>query len=541
MTKPINPSAAKKEIHLPQVDKILREPVLEVLAQTVRREVIAAAVRLQLAKLRAAAFNGPANGISNGIANCDSSETPSTLPGADTTERADLIAETVAKSVEKQINTLLKGGIKRVINGTGVILSTNLGRAPLSAFSVKQLTETLSSYCNLEFDLDDGVRGERTEQLSLMLTLLTGSQSAIVVNNCAAAVMLAVQALAHGKEVIVSRGELIEIGGSFRLPDVIAASGGILKEVGTTNRTRLSDYKNAISAKTGLIIKCHRSNYQILGFTEEASAEELAALSKETKIPLAYDLGGGCLVDLSDYNLAPEPTVQATLAAGVSLVMFSGDKLLGGPQAGIIAGQLEYISQLRKCPVYRTLRADKVVLALLETVISQYIAVGGADNLPVFVFAALKREDLMERVHLFIGRVKGKLQALDVSAIEMTSTMGGGSLPGESLPSFGLALKAGTARSNDANQSSGSSESSEISEISETSEIRGIRETGKIRKRHENTAVSESRLAKLLRQADPPVISTISNGLVMLDFRTIKVEDEEDLASVLLAIDQSIK
>ncbi len=332
-----------------------------------------------------------------------------------------------------------------------------------------------------------------------MLSLLTGSQSSIVVNNCAAAVMLAVHALAPGKEVIVSRGELIEIGGSFRLPDVISASGGILKEVGTTNRTRLSDYKNAISANTGLIIKCHRSNYQILGFTEEASAEELAALSKESKIPLVYDLGGGCFVDLSKYDLAPEPTVQAILAAGVGLVLYSGDKLLGGPQAGIIAGQTELVSQLRKCPIYRTLRADKVVLALLETVISQYLLIDGENNLPVFAMAASKAEALKQRAYLFIERVETNLKALQMTATEMTSTMGGGSLPGESLASYGVALKGGS-----------------------------------------GSAVTEARLAKLLRQADPPVVSTVANGQVLLDFRTIKEEDQEDLAAAILAIDKSM-
>jgi L-seryl-tRNA(Ser) seleniumtransferase len=461
----------KIESHLPQVDKILREPALEQLAQTVKREIIAQAVRLELARLREAA-------------------------------ETDATAQAVAESVKNQINNLLKGGIKRVVNGTGVILSTNLGRAPLSTFAVERLSQALSSYSNLEFDLHNGERGERTAHLSLMLTLLTGCQSAIVVNNCAAAVMLAVHALSRGKEVIVSRGELIEIGGSFRLPDVIAASGGILKEVGTTNRTRLSDYKNALSANTGLILKCHRSNYQILGFTEDVSAEELAALSKESKIPLAYDLGGGCFVDLRQYDLAPEPTVQATLATGVGLVMFSGDKLLGGPQAGIIAGQKQYVSQLRNCPIYRTLRADKLVLALLETVISQYLVIDGPDKLPVFCFAALKAEVIEERVHLFIGRMKDKLSGLEISPKEMTSTMGGGSLPGESLPSYGVALKA---------------------------------------KAGTSSRLSDSKLAKLLRQADPPVVSTIAGGLVMLDFRTIKEGDEEDLAQVLINIDQSIK
>jgi L-seryl-tRNA(Ser) seleniumtransferase len=483
---------AKSAIHLPQVDKILREPALEALSQRVRRDVIAAAVRLELARLRAIALNG------------------TDLPAGEQETDGDLDkdlssdAPAVAQTVSKQLSALLKGGIKRVINGTGVILSTNLGRAPLSDVAVQQLAETLTSYCNLEFDLEEGSRGERTEHLSLMLTLLTGSQSAIVVNNCAAAVMLAVQALARGKEVIVSRGELIEIGGSFRLPDVISASGGILREVGTTNRTRLSDYQKALSTNTGLIIKCHRSNYQILGFTEEATAEELSALSRESQVPLVYDLGGGCLVDLTKYDLAPEPTVQATLAQGVGLALFSGDKLLGGPQAGIIAGQSKYVSQLRQCPIYRTLRADKLVLAVLESVLSQYLVVDGPDSLPVFAFAALKSEALEKRAHLFIGRIEPKLHMLQVSPCKMTSTMGGGSLPGETLPSFGVSIKMQTVKPGKGKTS------------------------------------SEARLAQILRQGDPPVVSTVSNGMVMLDFRTIKEEDEIDLAAALLALDQTI-
>ncbi|MBU6453123.1 MAG: L-seryl-tRNA(Sec) selenium transferase [Cyanobacteria bacterium REEB67] len=460
----------KKELQkLPQVDKILREPELESLALCVRRDIIARAVRIELQKLR-----------------------------ADRQSKVEITPATVAAASKTQIMALLDGGLRRVLNGTGVILSTNLGRAPLPAFAVEKLSKAIASYSNLEFDLEDGERGERTEQLSAMLGLLTGSQSAIVVNNCAAAVMLAVQALAAGKEVIVSRGELIEIGGSFRLPDVIAAAGGILKEVGTTNRTRLSDYAKAISAKTGMILKCHRSNFQIVGFTEECDVAELSTLAREKNIALAYDLGGGCFVDLSQYDLLPEPTVEATLAAGASLVMYSGDKLLGGPQAGIISGSSEYVARLRKCPIYRTLRADKVVLALLEAVVSQYLIVDGAARLPVFQLAAIKQTEIADRVHSFIDREKANLPALQLTAKETVSTMGGGSLPGEKLPSYALVLTV------------------------------------------EGGRLSEAKLAKRLRHCDPPVISTTTAGAVVLDFRTIKEDEEGELAAALRSIQEDI-
>jgi L-seryl-tRNA(Ser) seleniumtransferase len=477
-----NKQGGNKELQkLPQVDRVLREPELESLALCVRRDIIARAVRNELQKLRAGR-QSTAKALKPVPVNVDS----------------EISAAQVAAASKAQIMALLDGGIKRVLNGTGVILSTNLGRAPLPAFAVEKLSKAISSYSNLEFDLEDGERGERTEHLSAMLGLLTGSQSAIVVNNCAAAVMLAVQALAAGKEVIVSRGELIEIGGSFRLPDVIAAAGGILKEVGTTNRTRLSDYANAITSNTGLIIKCHRSNFQIVGFTEECDVAELSALAREKNIGLAYDLGGGCFVDLSKYDLQPEPTVEATLAAGVALVMYSGDKLLGGPQAGIICGSSEYISRLRKCPIYRTLRADKVVLALLEAVVSQYLIVDGAAHLPVFQLAALKEVDIAARVHSFIGKEAANLPDLKLSARETISTMGGGSLPGEKLPSCGLALS-----------------------------VRGGR-------------LSEAKLAKRLRHCNPPVISTTGGGVVLLDFRTIKEDEEGDLAAALRSIQEDI-
>ena len=448
---------------------------MESLALCLRREIIAQAVRQELDELR---LQLRAQGIQS---------TPDQISAA-----------MVAARVKKRLTTLASGGIKRIINGTGVILSTNLGRAPLPNFAVQRLAQAISGYSNLEFDLERGERGERTEQLSQMLTLLTGCQSTIVVNNCAAAVMLAVQALAAGKEVIVSRGELIEIGGSFRLPDVIAAAGGILKEVGTTNRTRLSDYEAAITASTGLIIKCHRSNFQIVGFTEECGAAELSLLAHKSNIPLAYDLGGGCLVDLSDYQLAAEPTVGATLAAGVSLVMYSGDKLLGGPQAGIISGQAATVARLRKSPVYRTLRADKVVIALLEAVVAQYLVVDGAEQLPVFQLAAAKQTNIAGRVRTFIDNESAKLPALALTAVEMTSTMGGGSLPGEKLPSYGLSLVV------------------------------------------QNGRINEAKLAKMLRQCQPPVVGTVAAGQVMLDFRTITLEEEADLARALQAIQEDI-
>ncbi|MCA9801902.1 MAG: L-seryl-tRNA(Sec) selenium transferase, partial [Cyanobacteria bacterium HKST-UBA02] len=334
-------------MRLPQVDLVLRQPVLEELVSVIDRSYLTVLVREELARLR------------EGLRSA----------GGESPE-----AEVIAGKVAVSARALLSGGLERVINATGVVLNTNLGRAPLPESVLAAMKEIGSGYSSLEIDLESGKRGERTRRTSRLLGLLTGSEMAIVVNNNASSVMLAVAALANGEEVIVSRGELIEIGGSFRLPDVIAGAGGTLKEVGTTNKTRLSDYRNAINDRTGMILKCHRSNFEITGFTEEAGLEELVSLSRESGVPVVEDLGSGAFFDMSRFGLQREPTVRDSIEAGAGLVLFSGDKLLGGPQAGIAAGSRALVEKLRKNPMYRALRADKLVIAILENVLSLYLS-----------------------------------------------------------------------------------------------------------------------------------------------------------------------
>ncbi|MBP9809324.1 L-seryl-tRNA(Sec) selenium transferase [bacterium] len=463
----------KRDFRLPQIDKLLREPVLQ---QTIERLHI----RRELASRHARLYVD---------------QTRQDLTSGKIAEEPTL--ETMASAIANDLEQITQAGIRKILNGTGVILSTNLGRAPLPVSVVAQLSQALCSYSNLEFDLEEGGRGERTAQISRLLGLLIGSQSAIVVNNCASAVMLAVKALSDQKETIVSRGELIEIGGSFRLPDVITSSGGRLKEVGTTNRTRAADYEKAVSENTGMLMKCHRSNYQVLGFTEETSIKELAEIGSKHGVPVVYDLGGGCLIDLQQFDLVAEPTVQATLESGADLVLFSGDKLLGGPQAGIIAGNSEVVAKLRKSPIYRALRADKMVIALLESVLTQYIYVDGYKNLPVFQLAALKQDSLRQRAQIATTKLQD-LQCLDVSPIDLESTMGGGSLPGELLPSAGLSIKVKKPNS------------------------------------------SATNLSRLLRQGQPAVIGKVTDNRLCLDFRTITESDEDDLLCALRSADTAL-
>lgn len=450
----------------PQIDKVLREPVLVELCQHVKREIVRQALRQIVAarQKEPAAFGVEA-----------------------------LSAPALARATRDYVEEMMGSGIRRVINGTGVVLSTNLGRAPLPKWAAQRMASALEGYSNLEFDLEKGERGERTQNLSRLISLITGAEQAIVVNNNASAVMLAVKALADGKEVIVSRGELIEIGGSFRLPDVITSSGARLKEVGTTNRTRMADYKSAVSADTGMLLKCHRSNFQIVGFTEEAEIGDLVRLNLD--LPVVFDLGGGCFVDLTKYDLSPEPTVQETIASGADLVLFSGDKLLGGPQAGIICGKAKYVSKLRKCPIYRALRADKLVISLIEAVLSQYLYVDRFEDLPVFALAARSKAELQRRAEDMASAL-ASLPHLNVQAVPLQSTMGGGSLPGERQESFGLSIK--------------SIRKAEI-------------------------------LADFLRKQNPPVISTISKETIHIDLRCVFIEEDELIIQALEQLDAHLK
>jgi len=330
--------------------------------------------------------------------------------------------------------------LKKVINGTGIILHTNLGRAPLAAPALEAIQDIASGYSNLEFDLGTGKRGSRYSHVEDVLKDLTGAESALVVNNNAAAVMLVVNTLAKDGEVVTSRGELIEIGGSFRIPDVVERSEAELVEVGATNKTRADDYRDAISENTKILLKVHTSNYRVVGFTGAPTREELVALAKEKGLLVVEDLGSGSLVATEDYGLSPEPTVQDVLESGVDLLTFSGDKLLGGPQAGLILGKKELIDQMKSNPLLRALRMDKLTLAALDATLRMYY---NPDNLktqnPIHHMLSKSQND----VKVFAEQIRDKLNDIsfiDSKTIEGESFAGGGSMPGDELPSIIVAV-----------------------------------------------------------------------------------------------------
>src|SRR6478609_300377 len=340
------------------------------------------------------------------------------LAGADP---GDLLAR-----VRAELEDARSPRLRRLLNATGVIVHTNLGRAPLPEAALNRLQEVGRGYSNLEYDLAEGGRGSRQDHLGAILRRLTGAEAALVVNNNAAAVLLALAALAEGREVLVSRGELIEIGDGFRIPEVLARSGARLVEVGTTNRTRAADYEAAIGPETGLLLRVHQSNFRVVGFAEQPTTAELAAVARRHELPLVDDLGSGALVSLHD-----EPTAQDALAAGADLVCFSGDKLLGGPQAGIVAGRAELVEQLRRHPLQRALRADKLSLAALEGTLALYL--DAPAQIPVLRMIEEPVETVRARAERLAGLVGGAIE-------ETVARVGGGALPLAELPSFACAV-----------------------------------------------------------------------------------------------------
>ncbi|MGV8078994.1 MAG: L-seryl-tRNA(Sec) selenium transferase [Syntrophales bacterium] len=349
----------------------------------------------------------------------------------------------VAEGVEKRIGDLASPRLKQVINATGVILHTNLGRAPLSREAVRRVAEVAGGYSNLEFDLEKGERGLRYDHVRDLLLVLTGAEEALVVNNNAAAVFLVLNTLAEGREAVVSRGELVEIGGEFRIPEVMEKSGVRLREVGATNRTRLGDYERAITERTGLILKVHTSNFRILGFTEEVAVSDLVALGGRTGIPVMHDLGSGCLIDLGPFGLEREPTVREAVASGADVVTFSGDKLLGGPQAGIIIGRRESLERIRRNPLNRALRIDKMTLAALEATLAAYLEPGRALQ-EIRVLKALSEplEAVRKRARRLMTLVrKSGLEGISLTLRPGTAMAGGGSLPARDIPTWLVAVK----------------------------------------------------------------------------------------------------
>jgi L-seryl-tRNA(Ser) seleniumtransferase len=395
---------------LPSVDELLAQPRLAALSNRVDRNLVVEVARAVLADLRGRIAE-------------DANWTAISLDEV-----------SVEELISAQVEKILSRSLQAVINATGVILHTNLGRAPLPESVVDEFRRSATQYSNLEYDLKAGERGKRDVHTGELLKRLTGAEAAIVVNNCAAAVLVTLAALAHGGEVIVSRGELIEIGDGFRIPDIMEQSGAILREIGTTNRTHLADYENAISEKTRVLLRVHPSNFKVTGFTEKPSIEDLVALSQRSGLPLVEDLGSGCLVDLSEHGIS-EPTVRQSVEAGVSVVMFSGDKLLGGPQAGIIAGKRELIARVRRYPLFRTLRVDKLTIAALEATLGAYLRAAW-DEIPTMRMIRMTPRELKRRTENFIRELRPELP-LDEVEIEVTdgaSLAGGGSTPSQSLP-----------------------------------------------------------------------------------------------------------
>jgi L-seryl-tRNA(Ser) seleniumtransferase len=406
----LSPDQADLLRQIPSVDELLAQPRLAALAQRVNRELLVEITRTVLADLR----------------------------GRITGEGAAAVIALDSSALEERITSMveqvLASSLQPVINATGVILHTNLGRAPLSGAAVEEIRRSAASYSNLEYDLEAGARGKRDVHVAELLQRLTGAEAAIVVNNCAAAVLLVLAALAKGGEAIVSRGELIEIGDGFRIPEIMAQSGAVLREVGTTNRTRIVDYENAINENTKLLMRVHPSNFTITGFAEKPSLQELVLLGQRANLPLVEDLGSGCLVDLSDAGIA-EPTVRQSVDAGVSIVMFSGDKLLGGPQAGIIAGKKDLVARVRRHPLFRALRVDKVTTAALAATLGAYLR-GAEDEIPALRMIRMSVQQIKRRAESFLRELTPELPLGEVE-LEITdgsSLAGGGSTPTQVLP-----------------------------------------------------------------------------------------------------------
>ena len=460
---PINQDMQNLLKKLPGVDRMLALASGISETQGVPRSVITESVRNVIDQLRTAIFEN-----SSGI-------------GENDFEDRHLL-----QRILKSIQLRMTPNLRRTINASGVVIHTNLGRSLLADEALENVHLISGHYSNLEFNLDTGKRGLRYTAVEELLCDLCGCEAAMVVNNNAAAVLLCLDTLARGKEVIVSRGELVEIGGSFRIPEVMEKSGGYLKEVGTTNRTHLRDYENAINENTGLLLKVHTSNYSIVGFTASVSLKDMVELGKKTSLPVMEDLGSGTLVDFSRYGLTKEPTVQESLEAGCDVVTFSGDKLLGGPQAGIIVGKKDLIRELRKNPLTRALRIDKMTLAALESTLRLYREEQTAvRDIPTLRMITMKQEQTLGMARILSEKILGlNDQRIDLCYLDLFSKAGGGSLPLLELPSTCLGLR-----------------------------IQGL---------------SANALELKLRKSDPPVIVRIENDTVVFDPRTIQ-SDEPDM------------
>ena len=455
---------------LPAIDRILREEPLQNLSRQLPQEILSSAVQELIGNLRQEILK---------------------TGKIDPSDR--LLPENIAATAAQNCRKFLQPSLRKVINATGTLLHTNLGRAPLSAQSLHAINTVAAGYSNLEFELDSGCRGERFSHVEKLLTQLTGAEAALVVNNNSGAVLLALTALAKGREAIVSRGELVEIGGAFRIPEVMEAGGVMLREVGSSNRTHLHDYQQAINADTAILLKVHTSNYRIVGFTKEVTARELLPLSRENDLILMEDLGSGLLLDLSSYGLEREPTVPEVVKAGVDVVTFSGDKLLGGPQAGIIVGRADLIKKLRKHPLARALRIDKLTLAALESTLRLYLQPEQAmKELPVLKMFSADPVQQKQRCQQLFERLQAEPLNAEIRLIEDVSRVGGGAMPLTELSDCAV-------------------------EIDPTD--------GKV-----------AELAKQLRTFTPAVVTRIQNERLLVNLRAVFEDEEALLAQILIEV-----
>ena len=440
--------------NLPSVERLLQSPEVQALTETLPREIVTDLVRGQIEEAR--------NAIGKG------GEAPS--------------AEGLATAVVERAHTFTRLRPRGVINATGVIIHTNLGRAPLSAAALAAVRGAAEGYSDLEYDLPAGERGSRRVHAEALLTQLTGAEAALAVNNNASAVLLALAAVADGGEVIVSRGEAVEIGGGFRVPDVLAQSGARLVEVGTTNRTYAADFARAITEETAAVLSVHASNFKVVGFTSAPSIAELAEVAHRRGLPLLHDLGSGCLLDTAAFGMAHEPMPQESIGAGADLALFSGDKLLGGPQCGAAVGRADLIERMAAHPLARAFRIDKLSLAALSATLMHYVKGEATETVPVWAMISTPLEELRERAITWSHTLGHRGEA-----VAGESTVGGGSLPGETLPTCVLALEG------------------------------------------EGVEGGAEALARRLRMASTPVVARVQEGRVLLDPRTVSVDDDPAL------------
>ena len=452
--------------NIPSVDQIMDHPEVSKLVEQTSRTFVVNQLRQVLHKFR----QNPGTGIEE-----DWSQSG--------------ILRTILLNLQDSVRDSTTPRLKRLINATGVLLHTNLGRAPLSREGLQRLTDTASHYSNLEYDLASGKRGKRDVFADRLLRDILGCEQAIVVNNCASALFLALNTLAEAGEGLISRGELIEIGDGFRIPDILRKSGAVLKEIGTTNRTAVSDYVNALTERTKLILRVHQSNFKMAGFTARPTLEELLVLSRNKEVPLLEDQGSGCMIDMKSLGLEDEPSPNASLSLGVPMVCFSGDKLLGGPQAGIIAGKSEWIAQLRRNPLFRALRVDKLTLTLLESTLISYLKNREFEEVPVVRMMGLKLREIEKRASFIVKHLSQEGTECEVQIADGISVAGGGSAPEARLPTKLIAIR--------------------------------------------SSVQSAHQLESLLRQADPPVVARVEDDWVLLDLRTVFPEEDDELLKTL--------